>query len=639
MEYESEVTWFDGGSVLLEFLPDLEDSTLLTFLKSELAWLKDPTEWTFKMSYAEMALQQTTLVYCEFQGTETASSIVDTQFLHKNAETGCETYPLALFVAQYDGRWAILGALRASTFHQLMTTKYCVTFRDLQVREITKMFDNLELFNQVDYFVLHGCTVDAHDPECDMETRLQETYHLFNCNERMRKWDQYQPLVFQWMIFLASGSDRVLNKLLIYECTALRDRLILLYDNPLLMFELAQKWLRVDWLPIHLNTHRHSNLITRPPELKRLFAHFREHFKNDLLMPTHSLSLPVADIQWQVSYVRCIQCKKFSCTRCEIQKGYVTIPLQDIFFVALQRTFTHLRQLAINCRDKHHTHEGFDLWPRLGFNVSDEALLAEVNTTLQEIGIPKRTHSEMAIRHSLAADIRRVDKIKLFTERDCLILKRVVFPLWRDIAAIRPEDLKPLKEHLLWKLTSKHVPVISRDRPPPVAYSFEHIASREQFLRELGAAPCIASLLEVNKGPTHLANDKRMILSNFVCSRAKNLEVAKQLYIWAWEETDRYTVKCHSNPESFWQDDIGISFLHIWDNYSRFDYNCKKLIERKICVYGQSNGTADIEDLFKSSTLKCTRSLNTKLVAVRRVPRPATFQLYYPIKHSEALFN
>lgn len=638
MEYESEVQWCDGGSVLLEFWPDLEDTTLLAFYKHELCWLKDPTEWTFKMSYAEMALQLTTFVHCEFKGTEKASSVVDMQFLHKDNDTGCETYPLSLFVAQYDGRWVVLGALRAKTLHQLMAENYCVTFRDLQVREITKLFDNLELFNQVDYFVLHGCTVDAHDPECDMETRLQEAYHLFNCNQPLRKWDRYQPLVFQWMIFLASGSDRVLDKLLVYECTGLRDRLVLLYDNPLLMFELAQKWLRLDWRPQPLNTHRHSHLITRPPELKRLFAHCREHLKNDLVMPTHTLSLPIGAIQWQIPNIQCLQCKKYSCTRCEIQQGYVTVPLFDIFFVALQMTFTQLRQTAIRCREKFHTHEGFDLWPRLGFDVSDETILAEVNATLLRTGIPKRLHSEMALRQSLAADIRRVDEIKVFTDRDFLILKRVVFPLWRDIAAVKPEDLKPLKEHLLWKVTSKHPPVISRDRPPPVAYSFEHIASREQFVQQLGAAPCIAALIAANDGPSHLPNEKRTILSNFVCSRAKDIETAKRLYIWAWEETDRFKIKCHGNPDSFWQDDIGISFLWIWDNYSRFDYNCKKLIERGVCVYTQTNGTTDIEDLFKDATTKCTRNLNTKLIAAGRVGRPSTFQLYYPIKHSEALF-
>lgn len=629
--------FFAKGTCKAERVKNLEDSTLLEFYGQELAHLRQPTKWKFRESYAQMALEMTTVVKTQFTGNEKEDSIVDFDFKTKGNDIGCECFPLVLFVAPYKEEFVVLGALISRTFHQLLVDEKCILYRHLQTREITSLFNNLELFDMPDYYKLQGCPVSAFDPECNMEQRLMETYFLFRTNVPLRKWDDYQPLVLQWMIFIVSGSDRVLDDFLNYECVLMRDRMLAFSDNPLLLFYIAQKWLRFDWRPKPLTTHRHSCEIEYPVELKRFYAHNREHVGNSLAMPSHSITMPATAIQWQIPGIQCLQCREYNCSRCPIERGYVTVPLLDIFFVAVQMTALELRKSALRCRQKFHTHEGFKLWPRLGLNASEEAIKAEIEATFQKMGgPPKRLHSEMAVRNSLESDIRGVDTLEVFTPRDPILIHRIVLPLWRELDNVKPEDLKPVTEHPLWNVTSKNVQIT----PTPKYhndYNFRHISSREQLLSELAQAPCMAALINNCKGRTHLPNDKRTVLSNYICSRAKDRETAKQLYLWIWQETDRFKVKCNDNAELFWQDDIGTSFLWIWDNYSRFDYNCKKIISHDLCPFTGAQG--DIEDMFKNASAKCTKHLNQKLVAAGKTPRSGNFRVYQPVKYGELLHN
>lgn len=632
-EMESETRVFDSGAIVVDYVANLQEETLREWIKLQLTDLEQPKEWGFPYDYDEIVWQQTTLIYCKFSGNETAESLVK----GFSAIADFDDYlPHVMFVATHEGRWAVLGTLLAASFK---IQKHNLKFKDLHERQTRKMFEHLSLFDQVDYYVLHGYRGTVRDPDLNLEEEIVQAYCKFQLGIGLEQWSLHHPVVFNWIVFIVSGNDRLAEQFINYECTQFKQRINKLASNPLLLFEYVKKWLRIDLDPFLLEQYRRS--VSRPKLMEkdplwRVTEFMKMHADAAYSVPSHCVFVPSEACPWQIVNTNCVYCESFHCVRCPNRRGCVMLPLIEFLSVGIFGLRKLLRNMIFRCRYKHRTYEGFDLWPVVGKDTSTEQIQEQIKNAMIELGVGMEENQLSAVQKSIRETIEALRDVRLFSERDYLIVHRVVLPFWKEAADTKQEHLLPFDEHPFWEGC----------RPPPEkkaqpnassGFDFSSVTSRDLLFYELEKAPCMAKLAETCRGPGHAKNEERMILFYFICARSTSKKMAQQLVLWLFGETDVFLKECNGREEDFWRHDIGRSLEFVWDNYRKTDKMCRRIMEKGFCVHGTLEDTDDIEDLFQKGTQRCTEQLNDARNALELPPMPPNFRVFAPVRFNENL--
>lgn len=631
MEYISATLSF--GEIQVETLEGLHRPGIENWMDTELMFQSSLTKFKAGKTFAQMAYELTTIVQCEFNGTEQLSDSVMFEFMCNKSLTPRKAYPHVLFVAKYGEQWVILGSLLNSTFDRLVSSNFCITFSDLQSRELGLLFDYTSMFIPIDYYALDGCEANPTDKDSKLGEKLLARFNSFELGQSHVFWSRYEPFVFRWMLFLVSGCDYFTDKFIEFECKQLEARLQQLKHNPLLQFEYAKKWLRWDITPKAIETHRFANDIQRlefGTPMRILHDHCAEHYFD---APSHVFTIPIDLVPWQRPLVKCIQCLRYDCTKCVVAEGKLTIPIQMTPHLAGHVLKMRLRDLIKYYRRTYGTRYGFDVWVELGINPSNKDIEAHVKQMFNEVGRSKRSLATSAIEDFIRTEAKRADEVRLFTDLDYLIVKQIVLPLWKVMTERDIVDYAPIH--------SKEEPkaIVKPMRPPSrtaTVFNFDHIDRKEQLDTEFSKAPCVKRMIDKCSGSTHIDNNERVQMFRFITAKASSHEHAKELCLMLFEDTNIFRVTCNGDPEDFWKHDIGLSFLYILENWTKRDPTCKSWIEKDICVHAKS-GVGDIEDLMKTATHICTDMVNEQRRANGKYSLPPKFQIWSPMKILETL--
>lgn len=631
MEYISET--LQCGDIMLETLENLNSTSIEAWIDGQLRFLPSLTKFKVSKAPARMLYELTTIVHCEFSGTEQLKDTVVFDFLRNGSPVQRKAYSHLLFVSTYQMHQVVVGALMNSTFEETMSKKFCITFEDLQVRETSAMFYGHSLFLSKDYYMLDGCNANPTERDAKLGERLLSRFNAFELKQDLVFWSKYEPFVFHWMLVLVSGCDYYAEKFIDFECRQLQNRLDQLKHNVLMQFEYAKKWLRWDLTPIPLEIHRNANnikFLDFDDPLRFIYEHCNDHYPD---APSHLLDVTADMVNWQRPNVKCIQCDKYDCMKCPIAEGKLKVPIQMTPYLAVKTLRTHLRDVIQRYRQRYHTRHGFDVWPEVGSNPTEVEIDAYIRRTFNEAGRPKRVHAEIAVEQFIRSTATRVVDLQLFTELDYLIVKRVVLPLWKHMAEMSEDDYTPIPPKAA---TPAPRGVMDKPTSRPTLFTFDHITTKEQFDEEFSKPPCVKRMIETCIGDKHIGNTERVQMFRFITAKATTHDQAKLLCLFLFQDTNVFKHTCGSNPEEFWKHDIGRSFIYVLENYTKRDPTCKSWIEKDICVHAKA-GVGDIEDLMNAATHVCTEMINKTRTSTGKYPLPPKFQIWSPVKFIQGL--
>jgi hypothetical protein len=650
----------NNGSLVLEFLnspieEEIKASELIRWIDFYLRDVVLPTTWKLSKSIAEIAYEQTTVIFCEVHGDETYDSPVDYTFADE-----MQTLNHLIFVCEFDGNFAVMGSLLSSTFFDLLDSGAFLTYDDIMKRETARLFRGIEALDKVDYFYIFDKIHDQSPPLVDeiCEAIFSKFCKVVGQHGSPVIIEELQPYVFQYMLFAMSASDILADAFIAYERKRLEKRLLALRHNPFLQFELCRKWLRIDWRATRLLevTTSHSTSIRRDTEASILHLSTRLHFPPELGNPSHYVPVRLQHFMGAHPFLKCTVCFQNECTaRPPLRDGRILMPLQFLPFAAVEILGTMMRKWIQTTRREYHTHDALTLWIQEKGHKQWKLWTAEFKHS--EFEIEKWSHRLLKkltfnandpvvpanVRNYVRSTLETRDNFVLLSDRDPLILERVIVgKIWASQCGLIP-FFPVLKEEskVPQKIVKKHEPMIG----DLVVYDqgkYSDILTHEAFLQYTSVywPPCMHHVVEVAVGKKHMKYRQRLLVGRFILSThlPYTIEEARRFWEIIWMASDVYK-ECYDSVEKFWCGEYGICF----ENFIREPYKkklwpyCKTMAKLNLCPY-IDDITEDIEDLLGNAQERCTRELLAhRRQKLQKKPNSSTWKLYFPAAFSKNL--
>jgi len=617
---------------------ELPPARLLEWAEKRLIGIQLPTRWKLRKSLAQILVEQTTLVNCEFMGDEELRDPVCCKFSEEtNAMAPARVYPHVLFITIWNNERVVLGSLTSRTFYDRLNTRGFVSFGDLAERETTKLFDALYLFDEIDYFFLFDKEADTMPSQRELGEALIEKHCHVQCNVFPTEApSELAPYAFQYALFAASASDRLSVQLIEYEVEWFRRRLALLELNPYLQFECIRKWLRVDWRAKRHDIYTHSNypflteFATDIPAYHFAAAHLPEH----IAYPTHIVPVNARYAGWAFPGNVCPFCPtaETNCLRPPIEEGTVHLPISTIWLPALSMLRMKMREWIQKCRSEYATYDAIRIWTNTppGENIEK----AVIEWTLQYANIEKFNPHRDAVMYSSVQDyVRRTVTIRndfrLVTDRDFVILNDVIIPsIWRPLLEEQPDEYAAP-----WNDSKNHHPLWFSKRPKNHTRSTEPGRSElrevnEQFdthaeLVDYASrhwAPCWQAFIASCTGKEHPKHQKRILYARFLMNTRIGYTQATIRNFWflAFEATDVFQKSLGGSPERFSKSKWGRALDYLLKKPFENSYwpSCRDMIDYDYCAFGSFGGSkaaVDIEEIVRDNQTQCTNQALAKL--------------------------
>jgi hypothetical protein len=653
---EEEIKWLisNNGALVLEFLNSSAEEPInpvevVRWIRYYLRGVQVPTNWKLTLPLADIAYEQTTIVYCQVHGDETLDSPVDFAFT-KEPQTLCHL----LFVCEYENNYAVIGSLLSSTFFSLLDSGAFVSYNDIMKRETAQLFDGIAAFEDVDYYFVFDKIHEESPPLIDELCKALFTKFCKIAHQRgFPSIPQVlQPYVFQYMLFAMSASDILADAFISYEKKKFEKRLIALRHNPYLQFELCRKWLRIDWRPTRLTefSTSQSEELAEGSEIAVLHACTRSHFPSALANPSHCVPVRLHYFMPAHPNLKCVICSQIGCVaRPPMQDGHVLMPLQLLPFAAIEALGILMRKWIQTTRRDYHTHDALTLWVQDASHKDWKLWTSDVEHSEEEVNewgtilLRKITHNpkDPVVPEGVRTHVRNAlttrDNFVLLFDRDPLILERVIIgKIWASQCGLLPDFpvLKPAE-----KSKGSPKPLEKYDAYEPGVIldkeAYSNILTHEQLLAYTSVywPPCMHRLIEVAVGKKHLRYEKRLILGRFLLSSHLHytMEEARRFWSIVWSASDIYK-KSYESVEAFWGGEYGVCFENfIHDPYEKklWPY-CKTMAKLDLCAF-IDDVEADIEDIFGKAQERCTRELLAhRRMKLQKKPNSGVWKLYFP---------
>jgi len=534
----------------------------------QVAHLKPPASWNFQKSLADILFEQTSIVYCDFNGEEQRHSPVRCRFSEERVSAApARVYPHVLLVAVYNGERVVLGSLTSRTFYAHLESNY-LAFEHLAVRETTQLFDALYLFDELDYYFLFD-KVLVPPPQQVLGEALAEKHCLIQC------WafpdeaaSELAPYAFQYELFAASPSDRLSQQFIDYEAERLQRRLDALQLNPLLQLEYIRKWLRVDWRAEQHDHYTHSNYPVLSDEVPNYAAYnfAALHLPSRVAFPSHIVPVEARYAGWAFPGRPCVFCEDATtaCLRPPIEEGTTRLPIGCIAMPALALLRLQMRQWLQRCRAQYSTYDALRLWTAVPLGAPmDETVERWTMEFLRDVK-HDTMHDRLMIkgvRDYIRQSLSARQDFRLLTDRDFVLLQDVIIPsIWRPLLDEIPDDFaapwgRPVEQHPLWNPKQPRRRDIQDGGRAPVQELNLHFETHAELVlySERHWAPCMQAMIRQCVGPVHLKHIKRRAYARFLMNVRIGYTEATIRNFWflAFAETDVFREMLHGDMTQF----------------------------------------------------------------------------------------
>lgn len=691
MDEEGEIVFGCDGQIVFDLLQSTRDTKLQKqeikqWISRELNAVTENEEWRFERSPVDIVFEMTTIVYCEYHTQDVLDSPLDFMFFENGKRTtNCKVRPHVLFVALHeDGRYMVMGSMISRTFYAKNENPY-ISYLDIRNRETCALFQNISVFNEIDYFVPVFVPETPLHVQVVEEMLLKKYYQLTNQYMEFERNNTYAPVIFQYMCFITSPSDSFAEEFIQHEIDQFKQKILSLKHNPFLQYEFIKKWLKVDWriecVP-EFEFSSYPEIDKEHPNLQ-FFDCTKSHSSLEFAYPSHYIKVPGMYAPWAMPGNTCplTHTTQGYCVPPIIHQGEAMIPLHFLVHSALDRLRVYMRELILHYRKTFSTYNAFTLWnvDTTGMQmkriverlVRSDFLGLETKSMFdkkqkkqrkppqhKDDGYNEYSKKNMEEYYTLSFD--KKEGFKMFSSKDKLILLRTIIgKIWAD--RISPgdyysisykktiEDWKPLHEHPLLQdkdpdskfglipksrviQTTKTRKARETDDREVVIYQ-----DRSEFLTWAAIywPPCIYNLVDSCMGKKHLKHMERMIVMRFLLSKYNGYKEKEVENFWLmfWISTNEYTTE-----HDFWKGEYGRYLIHARDHpLDNFPY-CNHIIKEDLCPHPCSKKLTDIEDIVEQKTAICTQALaTTRRNLFKRISASHKFKVVAPSYYSNNL--
>jgi hypothetical protein len=663
---EVEHKWLlcNEGALVLEFLDwpvgeAVNERELTRWIAYQLGEVRRPSGWKFSIPLERMVLEQTTVVYCTVRGDERLDSPIDFTFLEGGGMSERpQTLRHLVFVTVFEGRYAVMGAMMAASFFEIVENDSFVTYADIMVRETPRMLDGLELFDEVDYFFVFDKIHERSPPliQATCDALLYKFYHMMKEAKVPEVDADLQPYVFQYMLFAASATDALADTFIAYERGRFEKRLLRLAHNPYLQLELCRKWLRIDWRPVRVAdlATSHSEPMRKETELDDLHMTSRSHFPSALSNPSHYVPVRLHHYMGAHVHLKCTVCQAKECiARPPFHEGSVLLPLQFLPFAGVEALGMAMRKWIQATRREYHTYDALTVWMQTqavenwrpwtrDFVHSEVEVFGWAREMTKTLTLnPLDKTSTDGVKEHVRDALQTRDNFSLLFDRDPIILEKVIVgKIWaaqcgllQDFPAVEVKTGRR-KAHPRREYDPRPgvntLPILDRG-----AYS--EIMTYEELLLYTAVywPPCMHRMISEAVGRAHLRHKPRLMLGRFLLSYHSPYVAADAKRIWEliWTATDVYKAN-YPTSASFWKGQYGLCFTDFmkspFEEQRLWPY-CRSMAAKDLCPFA-SEEMKDIEDLNERLQTKCTQGpLAERREKLKKRPNRGGWRLYSPV--------
>lgn len=505
-------------------------------------------KYQFQRTPAQILEENTTIVWVELDVTCTLETPLSYFFESTQLVAGL---PHMLFVARVDLNFVIVGSLLCRTFLAVRERRGQLRLSDLRKLEYPLLFAGLEVFDEPAYYHTSPNLQDRIYYPDEMDVAVRQKFIEIQNFTATDIPPRLQPVAFSLTLFAASASDRWSDRLIEHEAQRFSALLQRFNDFPYWQFELACKWLRVDWIAMAVPYWRLSDsYASRRGKVYLPTLEYTEfHCPPELKAVSHIIAVDAKRIPWANPFVQCNFCiDRYDCPRPTLRNGRVWIGLQMLPVVAVEYLCLRLRERIQLLRLKHHTTLGVFWYAKIRCNQLDKIadfVDVQAKRANQEYSIYVLPYIYEAFQRTFSAR----DNFRLETQRDCVVLWRTIIPLiWGDrltrfapmLAQPRMRQAVRERKHAEKEDGSQEA---EAETPTPVDAHMEivtegrfDLSTYEKFIEHttLFWPPCMALIARTYIGAVHMTHSSRRRVVIWLCALVDVYTDAEVWALWRW---------------------------------------------------------------------------------------------------------